>query len=377
MLELKENNDVFTVFRMEKNIRDSVYNIFILLFEKNDKDKDIINDKFANVKQKLLEELISLNAFLKKLNDSIDYNNNNTNNISNNKDLIKYYDKIIKINKWELFFKEIFQRTDLINIMFKNFFNINKDTIIRKKTKSDRYRTLFLKNPQQIKNEKHLYKSTIEYILKNIEQNECETEFKMKFYENMKIEFLSKENNYIIYLQLPTFNVLLELPFDKNCILNIFFFKIEIIGKDEYHNKSYFERLECYKKNNKKLLFKKIQNLFNVRFFSLLNILIEEKIKNNPNIKNNINEYLIEIALRFIDYIYDYYNLFKIKCDICGKKTKYNPIEKCFFPPYYKLLTNKDSILSAKKKINEKNNEKIVNLFVHEECFKKIGLNAI
>ena len=37
----------------------------------------------------------------------------------------------------------------------------------------------------------------------------------------------------------------------------------------------------------------------------------------------------------------------------------------------FNFFRNKDSILSAKKKINEKNNEKIVNLFVHEECFKK------
>ena len=202
----------------------------------------------------------------------------------------------------------------------------------------------------------------------------------------MNIKIDSKGNNqYIIYLELPIFNVLLEFAFDKICTFKNFKLKINIIGKDEYQNdlkKSYFEGLEWYKKNKIKLLFQKIKNLFEIRFTSLFQIIIEEKKKDNPNIKYDINnfiitkEYLLEIVLRFIDYIYDYNNLFKNKCDICGRKSKYNPIEKCFFPAYYKLYANKNSILSAKIKTNEKNNEKM-NLFVHEECFKKIGLRAI
>ena len=389
MFGIKEKEYMIKLFQKEKDLKNIVYNILILLFDIN---KENINNKsiiykLDNLKKKLVEELKLFDAFLIELNE---YNNSNNNIIYNNnnyKELYKFNEKNKKATKSELFSREILQRSNLVDIMIKEYFNIN-DLIIRKLVMSDRFRNSLLKTPQQIKNEKKNNKSVIESILNNLNKYEFKFEMKYKYkisntlqiYDNLNIEFLTKKNNqYIIYLKFPIFTISLQLPFNENCNINNFFYEIKIIGKDEYENTSFFEEMEPDKKNNKILLYEKIKSLFEKRIISLLQIYYEEKKIFNPNIKNNnnnlifTNEYIIEILLRFIDYVYDYSQLFKIECDICKKKIKYNSIEKCFFPPYYKLLINKENLLS--NKIN--NNEKILNLFVHEECFKRNSLREI
>ena len=389
MFGIKEKEYMIKLFQKEKDLKNIVYNILILLFDIN---KENINNKsiiykLDNLKKKLVEELKLFDAFLIELNE---YNNSNNNIIYNNnnyKELYKFNEKNKKATKSELFSREILQKSNLVDIMIKDFFKIN-DLIVRKLVMSDRFRNSLLKTPQQIKNEKKNNKSVIESILNNLNKYEFKFEMKYKYkisntlqiYDNLNIEFLTKKNNqYIIYLKFPIFTIWLQLPFNENCNINNFNYNIKIIGKEEYENTSFFEELEPDKKKNKILLYEKIKCLFEKRIISLLQIYYEEKKIFNPNIKNNnnnlifTNEYIIEILLRFIDYVYDYSQLFKIECDICKKKIKYNSIEKCFFPPYYKLLINKENLLS--NKIN--NNEKILNLFVHEECFKKNSLREI
>ena len=396
MIGIKDKDNLIFLYQIKKDIRILVYSIFFHLFEKNNNHKDInkknIKSDFFNLdnlKIKLLKELESLNALLKHINDNNEIYNNNTNINFNNNELYKFNNKNKKNNQIEKFYKEIIKKSDLLNIIFKSSLNINKDLVVRKMVMSDRFRNSFLKLPSQIKFENIRFKLLIEYLQKNLNKNksqpgpkiECKYEYADTSIvdDNLNITFLSRENDYILLLKLPIFDVLLQLPFDKNCCLNNFVFKVVIIGKEEYENQSIFEEFEYDKKNKKLLLFQKIKNLFELRIISLIQIINEEYKRDNPYNKNNnnsliyTNEYLIKIAIRFIDYIYDYYRLFKVKCDICGNNAKYNSIERCFFPPYYKLFTNNENILSNKIK----NKEKIQNIYVHEECFKKNGLKAI
>lgn len=99
--------------------------------------------------------------------------------------------------------------------------------------------------------------------------------------------------------------------------------------------------------------------------FLIISKILKEKnqIINQPVGK----EILIELCKRFIYFIHDFKNLFKVKCSMCGKNAKYSKENKCFFPPYYKIYLDRDII----HYINNVEGSP-VNLFYHKECFKKL-----
>jgi hypothetical protein len=59
----------------------------------------------------------------------------------------------------------------------------------------------------------------------------------------------------------------------------------------------------------------------------------------------------------YIRYIKSYKDLFNKTCQYCKRKAKYNPIEKVFYPPYYKMFLFEDNDVD----------------FYHEECFNIIN----
>ena len=110
----------------------------------------------------------------------------------------------------------------------------------------------------------------------------------------------------------------------------------------------------------------------------MLTFVCEEKRKKQNMLYNNPNnppvkmdkEFLVEFLKKLVNYLYDYDRIFKIKCDFCGKLTKYSLAEKYFFPPYYKMYKEREMPLSS----NNKNLIEVEkNLFYHEDCFKKMA----
>ena len=126
--------------------------------------------------------------------------------------------------------------------------------------------------------------------------------------------------------------------------------------KEKYENLLLIKHLKEEFSNLSYLLIGKIVNQ-NIQFSNQLNL--------NPQVVGK--DTLIEFCKRFIYFIHDFNNIFKIKCSICGKSAKYSTTNKCFFPPYYKLYKERDPINYISNSEGSP-----INLFYHKECYKKL-----
>jgi hypothetical protein len=119
------------------------------------------------------------------------------------------------------------------------------------------------------------------------------------------------------------------------------------------------------------LLIKYINEVFATVSYILISRIINQKNQflNQLNVKPQVvgKDILIEFCKRFIYYIHDYYNIFNVKCSICGKSAKYSSINKCFFPPYYKIYQERETINYISNTEGTP-----INLFYHKECYKKL-----
>lgn len=97
---------------------------------------------------------------------------------------------------------------------------------------------------------------------------------------------------------------------------------------------------ENYKSNSKYILFKKLNVLFEKLWYYVLKCYGSDG-------KTKASYYL----WIFCNYISQYNNLFDKKCYYCKNVSKFNPVEKCFFPPYYRYFDLERP------------------LFFHEDCF--------
>ena len=95
------------------------------------------------------------------------------------------------------------------------------------------------------------------------------------------------------------------------------------------------------------------------------------KIKNIQNI-GKISFY--QVFIIFLDYIYDYSKIFRIKCDKCLNKIKYIKEENYFSIPCYKIINYDDKYIKnlitniEKENMTNNNIDKNVFKFFHEEC---------
>ena len=381
MIDINEKYYLINLVDNIKHIRDYIYCILNLLSIKRKEYKEnyhfykynliptkennntqintnVINSKYKNLSDNIVNEVelmySHLNDFI-QLNDSgRTFNNNMIGNINETINIIKIR------NKMNTLHIQIINRNDLVNLIIKNMIK-KENMIIRNMVMTERYKINYY--PPIKKNIPNISAHIEEWLKKN-------NNYKIKIQLTQK-QILQTFQHVIIFI-FPIFTIKIYLPTigDESKNLNDYKYTISIFSDNmEYDNK--FNYYNNYKNKSTNLfLYQKIRELFTNRIKSFIKIINEEKRRKIKSINNN--EFLNEVLPRFMDYVKDYDKLFKIRCDICTYNLKYSIIEKCFYPPYYKLYINEDIISSKLKK-----KEKIPNLFVHEECYRKLGLPSL
>ena len=350
MLSINEKKLIEYLEKIENKLRFSFYSILNLMsikfeyFKENynlykyniSPKKDNVNEininkiisNFENNKNNHIKELEAFNNHLIKFEDLYNQKMNEYVIIFKNLDEIyKYFDSLKK--KYLLSFTnhELLNRTDLFKIMMKDIINSKEDDqLIRNILINERFRGSILKSTYQAKKDKLKLNQLKGLLTKSIKEIFYELKIKkvnktlifknIAINKYLKIEIKYIENQLLFNIILPIFNILFELPFNKAYNLKNFLFILSISGKEENDYKSNHRKFYSDKKKKKKLLlYKKIEELFKIRIYSIADIIIKEKRMENNNINFNVvctNEFLIDILQKFIDYISDYYKLFKI-----------------------------------------------------------------
>lgn len=371
-------------------------NYFNYKYDINNENKNInisseeILKRNENYSKMIEKELSILYEIYSKINEYFELQKNSQNyppliNRSS-QDLLKFYENH-KIKSMQIIqSKDIIQKSDLFILIFKNMINLAEDSIIRESVKTDRKLNYFFvrnkynnKLPRQINDlerQKNILDDIKGYIKSNFKNSNIEisiviTSFLNKNYSKFRVLSLytNRANSMSIYynqiaqinIKLFPLNIALNIPLNKEFNFNIY--KYALYVKDEYKIFSKYDSI----------LFKKIKMLFNERITSFLNLIYEDKKRKLLQNLNNSpiffdEDSLKELLKKFINYISDYNNIYKTKCSFCENIIKYSLIEKCFFPPFYKVYREKENI-QQNKIINEND----INLFFHEECFRKIA----
>ena len=311
-------------------------------------NNDIINKNNNNKYMKLFTNTI--NALNEQLDEFGKYYNKNSNSFQNYK-CIKELNNLYKIQNSlrmrNICIKERTQKNELIYLMFNHIANICEYSLIEETLKSEIKTYYILRKQNNYKQDKN----------NNNNNNQID-----------HIEVTNKINNYII----ETLTCNIEFNYDSKGIINIKYFPFNIIiGFPTRNNLPHLKNkvsIHIHFIHHKYsyqdlILLDKIKTLFENRIISILNIIFEErKINSSFNSQN-----CIEFVTIFLNYIYNYNNIMRMKCSFCNQITRYSYKEKNFFPPYYKLLK------ISKGAFEPKNNNEKNNLFFHEECFKRIS----
>ena len=402
MIEGKDKDYLNTINSSIRKIRHLIYNYLNYFSMKNKDYKEVyLNYKYSfpsdngtkNIEQNEEEikkrneifcrnfetELSMMNRILESLKEYIETNSRNNGIIRNNQDYIRNLDYQKKLMIKSFTSREIIQRSDLLYIIFKAMINSNHDIYVRESIKADRRSNLLLLRNKNIKPQKQANE-----LERNISPNDIIKDYITRNYKesNIKIniEIINIPSKIHLKSKLP-----IPIPKLANINVNIgpIYLLISLHYEREYshgfrpnllvNNTCLFEPKNAISKS---LLLRKIAILLENRFRLMLSFVYDEKRKkqnmynnpNNPSVKID-KEFLVEFLKKLVNYLYDYDKIFKIKCDFCGKLTKYSLVEKYFFPPYYKMYKEKEMPLSQNNKIIEV--EK--NYFYHEDCFKKIA----
>lgn len=238
-----------------------------------------------------------INTFLDKIQENINHNYN----IVNIADLFNNTSTQLNIFEINFFFPIKIPLTNRVPLNKININQINKN--IQPKL-----------NDQEIIN----YINTIN--LKNISFNKKTT-----------TEIICDKDNIIPVYELQINNFVIEIKQKKTNIISI----------KDITIKSKLKGFE-----NTKLMLKIKERFFDeINFFS-------------KKIQRNENSMMILLKL-IINYIYDYENIFYIKCFACKKNSKYSYVDKAFFPPFIKK--NREIFFG-----NYFSNER--NKFFHPQC---------
>lgn len=407
MIETKEKECLLTLFNINRKLRDSVYNYLNFFSLKtddfrenylsyryntpsvnaNNNERNIlkINENFLKIFENELRSMNSLFEFLKEYFENYEKNYTITN--KHDKELFKYYE----INKYKnlknIQNKEVLQRSDLMNLIFKNMIIIMEDSIIRDSVKSERklnyflLRNKYIKLPTRQNNDFERHNSINDNMKEYIKTNfkESKIEFGINIINippknSSKFRILSPYNNTQqinplslykiaqINIKLFPFHIIIQFNLNKELVYKNHKYLFNI--KDEYNRQSYSELI----------LIRKIKYLIQERIESILNLIYEEKKRKNMSLNNNSiivfdEETLKEFLKKFINYINDYNKITNLKCNLCQKRAKYSYMEKCFLPPFYKLYKEKEILPPNNKNENDIEQK----LFFHEECFRKMA----
>ena len=291
---------------------------------------------------------ITLQGEMKYLNDEMEefgkyYDKNTNNNLSyrNINEIITLYNNYEKMTMKNILFKEKTQKNELIYLIFKQIVNMCQFSIVGETLKSEIKNNYIIRKKNNNKpgngNLQSFIKTKIDDYIRNVLKNHIEFNYDIKGI--ITIKYLP----FLIYIVLPMKDNYLSLSLKHKISISINF----INGKKEVQSL---------------LLIEKLKILIDNRISAIFNLISDEK---KVTIQKSITlseQNLLDFLMNLLNYLNNFNNIFTRKCASCGHISKYSYIEKCFFPPYYKLYkTNKFGI-------NE--NE---NLFYHEDCFRKIS----
>ena len=288
----------------------------------------------------LQREINYLNGELEEFGKYYDKNTSNKLNYRNINEIITLYNNYEKMTMKNILFKERTQKNELIYLIFKQIVNICQFSIVGETLKSEIKNNYIIRkknnNKLGIGNLQSFIKTKIDDYIKSVLKNHIEFNYDTKG---------------IITIKYLPFVIIIGLPIKENLFLSLKHkISISIIfinGKKEVQSL---------------LLIEKLKILIDNRISTIFNLISDEKKVTNQKLIELSEQNLLDFLMNLLNYLNNFNNIFTRKCAFCGHISKYSYIEKCFFPPYYKLYkTNKFGI-------NE--NE---NLFYHEDCFKRIS----
>ena len=301
----------------------SIYNKILQLNE------DEIETNPEKLFFELTSSLNSLNLILKELNSNslaksyCEENNNDSQEIISIKEIKFCYDinKLLKNYKME-------------NKYYHNLFSFENNIYWKLKEKESL-------------TEKYFKKLKINYSLKHKKKSSKE-------YIQIKI---AVHNIFVILIKFPSnLPSFYENDFEKNISL-------EINGLFDPNNINREENTNCSNIH----LFKKLSLVLNSKFKQIIRDMKELYYSDN---KVKISFY--ECFVQFLDYIYDFDKIFKIKCGKCLKKIKYISFNKFFSVPLLKIQeideNYKKNLINDIEKGNDINNINKIYNFFHEEC---------
>ena len=302
-----------------------------------------INKKVNNYFEEFQKELSSLNKILEEFQKYYENNSIFNDNYRNIQELISLFENLNSLRLKNNIFKDKIQKIELIFLIFKHITDIGEYSIVEESLKSE------IKSCYNIKKKVKLERSINPNYLEDIKEK---INIYIKNVMCCKIDFDLDSKGFIKIKYFP-FVINIGLPLKDNyyCLKN----KVTIIIK-----------FDNQKEEHDLLLLDKIKSLFDTRILTILNSVYDEKKAKFQKVITFTKQNLLDFITNFLNYLYNYNNIMNIPCAFCNKISKYSFIEKCFYPPYYKLY--KISKIEIDGKINEREN-----LFFHEECFRRIS----
>jgi hypothetical protein len=194
-----------------------------------------------------------------------------------------------------------------------------------------------------------------------------------KYFKLLKIQYSKKIKNSKEFIQI-------KVVIQNICsIIIVFPSNLTKFYENNYHKKIKIVVNGLYGPSSiKNISGNYYNNYSNFKFYNKLEILFNNKFK---NILKNLNEIkesekisFYNGIIIFLDYLYDYNKIFKIKCKKCMNKLRFISGEHYFSVPYYKIINIEEKYINDLINNIEKGNDINKNFkensvgFFHDEC---------
>lgn len=409
--QFKKEQNYYHILTNISTIRNLLYNILNVFSLKQDNfkecfsnyDSTIVNsnqnsnkdipytfaqNKLQKLYSDLEKELIEFNKNLTSINE--DYCSLNRNNIYN-KEIIESYESHYNKNLLIKKFQDINNRTNFLAKFFNAVINSGDDYILREYIIKERTLMDFEHIHDSYKQEMERKKINTEKAIKDY--------IAFKYKGRLTYSHVLSEDNFFLFIDIfiiSFFHIYLKIPIsfkngniefnscDSSRIIVIVKENNEELINDKNINiKNIFSESDRKKmyinfyQNNCFWLIFKMDFISKYKLYQKLGVSLYNRIR---NIFKDLRQreivcecLLMELIKSYIDFVQNYNEMFKVECGICHKKSKYSFDEKCFFPPYYKVLLKIIKKYDSQIRfINYENNKDDLS-FTHEECFRKIA----
>ena len=268
---------------------------------------------------------------------------------------------------------QIISKVNLLSLLFYDMIIYNEDAILREYLSGEvkmepRNYFLYLQSSNQLnQNNKQIFKNTqlLEDEIKKVINDIFPNNYSYYFHIGQEKTSLTIDN-------FP-FKVILEISNIPRDNKNTISYKVLVFGFYENNGR----RL---KDTSNFLLYEKIRSLFQNKL-KLIYFYVNDMCRRDLQNKGELILFLT--ITEFLKYMCDYDKIFNTECKICNKCIRYSLTEKCFFPPYYKIIdfSKIKNQLITKQKPNNNSSEKTEKYnysnFVHEECIKRLAVPSL